>query len=212
MTRELIADAQQLAASLPDGTGTLNSLRETQLVRSRLLLIALADALEAKTTQHAETLHYLEQAQRVIERDSAAYGRLLRALWSSRRLWQERIAEVEAERDAAISIARSNSHALDKARAEMETTAIELLAAHRRIAELEATQRHRLVETAEELDALPIGSVVLTIESRTAWENIAESVSLWANCGAALTAANLMHNYGAVIVVWTPELEAQVQR
>jgi hypothetical protein len=138
MTRELIADAQQLAASLPDGTGTLNSLRETQLVRSRLLLIALADALEAKTTQHAETLHYLEQAQRVIERDSAAYGRLLRALWSSRRLWQERVAEVEAERDAAISIARSNSHALDKAQAEMETTAIELLAAHRRIAELEA--------------------------------------------------------------------------
>lgn len=119
MTRELIADAQQLAASLPDGTGTLNSLRETQLVRSRLLLIALADALEAKTTQHAETLHYLEQAQRVIERDSAAYGRLLRALWSSRRLWQERVAEVEAERDAAISIARSNSHALDEVQAEI---------------------------------------------------------------------------------------------
>jgi hypothetical protein len=32
---------------------------------------------------------------------------------------RKRIAEVEAERDAAISIARSNSHALDKARAEL---------------------------------------------------------------------------------------------
>jgi hypothetical protein len=167
--------------------------------------------------QRAERLTADIKAALSLDYDTQVYRHaralaVVRSLWASRRVWQERIAEVEAERDAAISIARGNSHALDKTQAELETTAIELLAAHRRIAELEATQRHRLVETAEELDALPIGSVVLTIESRTAWENIAESVSLWANCGAALTAANLLHNYGAVIVVWTPELEAQVQR
>ncbi|WP_280412615.1 hypothetical protein [Nocardia asiatica] len=53
-------------------------------------------ALEAKKSEHAVTLGFLEQAHRVIERDSALYGRLLRVLWKSRRAAQERIAELEA--------------------------------------------------------------------------------------------------------------------
>ncbi|MGV9540869.1 hypothetical protein ACWDSF_06050 [Nocardia beijingensis] len=119
MSQELITEAQQLAASLPDGTGTLSGLRETQLVRSRLMLIALADALEAKAKQHAETLGYLEQAQRVIERDSAAYGRLLRVLWQSRRAAQEQIDRL-----------RSGGKFLGKAIAELNDIALDATGMH----------------------------------------------------------------------------------
>lgn len=114
-----------------------------------------------------------------------------------------RIAELESERDIAISAARGNSHALDEAKDEIWQL-------RKQIAFLEEPPRQ--IETAAQLDALPIETVVLAVRSRTTWENIAERDSLWANCGAALTAANLLHNYGAVVVVWTPELEAQVQQ
>lgn len=151
--------------------------QETLALRARVT--ELEATLEAKRGQHLDTLHYLEQAQRVIERDSAAYGRLLRVLWKSRRAAQEqvdqlrsggkflgkaiaelnqialdatdmhdvinengdgdwqvvwetiadlgadlraarkRIADLERQLDDAISVARSNSHALDAVRAEI---------------------------------------------------------------------------------------------
>ncbi|WP_330253079.1 hypothetical protein OG874_00240 [Nocardia sp. NBC_00565] len=54
----------------------------------------LRTELDAKKRQHAETLNYLERAYEVIEKDTAAHQRLIRALWKSRRDWQTRdIAE-----------------------------------------------------------------------------------------------------------------------
>ncbi|MFE7744435.1 hypothetical protein [Nocardia sp. NPDC057455] len=62
----------------------------------------------------------------------------------------------------------------------------------------------RRIETVQELDALPIDSVVLAVRSRTVWQNLAELESLWGNGSSALTAKTLLHNYGAVIVLWVP--------
>lgn len=182
----------------PQARGVASMAKALLDLRARVAELEVA--LEAKKSEHAETLGYLEQAQRVIDRDSAAYGRLLRVLWQSRRRLQECTDGLISAHHTAREIAIGNSHALDEAKDEIWQL-------RKQIAFLEEPPRQ--IETAEQLDALPIETVVLAVRSRTTWENIAERDSLWANCGAALTAANLLHNYGAVVVVWTPK---QVQR
>lgn len=56
-------------------------------------IASLTVALDAKRRDHAATLVCLARAYEVIDRQRAAYERVFRVLWLSRRTWQRRGSE-----------------------------------------------------------------------------------------------------------------------
>ncbi len=86
------APEQDSAARITELEAELQTSRE-MYTSARERAAELRTELEAKRSQHAETLAYLERTYAVIERDTAAHQQLIRRLWKSRRFWQGKAPE-----------------------------------------------------------------------------------------------------------------------